>query len=62
MSDLSKEFSNFYLFNGIKDQDNNKIKYCKNLFENKCINENCELFYGYNNILEYCTGALLKYY
>ena len=49
MSDLSKEFSNFDLFNEIKDEDNNKIKYCKNFLENKCIDENCELFHGYNN-------------
>ena len=49
MSDLSKEFANFDLFNEIKDEDNNKIKYCKNFLENKCIDENCELFHGYNN-------------
>ena len=49
LSDLDKEFANFDLFNIIKDEDNKKIKYCKNFLENKCINDNCELFHGYNN-------------
>ena len=49
LSDLDKEFANFDLFNSIKDEDNHKIKYCQNFLENKCINEYCELFHGYNN-------------
>jgi len=52
LSDLDKEFANFDLFNPIKDEDNQKIKYCKNFLENKCINDDCELFHGYNNNFE----------
>lgn len=49
MNDLNKEFANFDLFNEIKDSDNNKIKYCKNFLNNRCVNEDCEFFHGYNN-------------
>ena len=52
LSDLNKEFANFDLFNEIKDEDNQKIKYCKNFLENKCRDEDCELFHGYNNNFE----------
>jgi WD40 repeat protein len=52
MHDLNEEFSNFDLFNEIKDGDNHKIKYCKNFLENKCRDEDCELFHGYNNNFE----------
>jgi len=52
LSDLNKEFDNFDLFNEIKDGDNQKIKYCKNFLENKCRDEDCELFHGYNNNFE----------
>ena len=49
MSDLNMEFENFDLFNEIKDGNNQKIQYCKNFLENKCVNLNCGLFHGYNN-------------
>ena len=52
LSELNKEFDNFDLFNEIKDEDNQKIKYCKNFLENKCRDEDCELFHGYNNNFE----------
>ena len=52
LTDLNKEFANFDLFNEIKDGDNHKIKYCKNFLENKCRDEDCELFHGYNNNFE----------
>ena len=49
MFDLNMEFENFDLFNEIKNGNNQKIKYCKNFLENKCVNLNCELFHGYNS-------------
>ena len=49
MSQLNEAFSNFDLFNEIKDEDNKKIKYCQNFLENKCIDHYCELYHGYNN-------------
>jgi len=49
MHDLNEEFSNFDLFNEIKDEDNKKINYCKNFLDNKCIDKDCELYHGYNN-------------
>ena len=49
MNELNKEFADFDLFSEIKDSDNNKIKYCKNFLNNKCVNDDCELFHGYNN-------------
>ena len=49
MFDLNMEFANFDLFNEIKDENNQKIKYCRNFLDNKCVNSNCELFHGYNS-------------
>ena len=49
MNDLNKIFEDFDLFSEIKDSYNNKIKYCKNFLNNKCVDEDCELFHGYNN-------------
>ena len=53
--ELNKEFDNFDLFNGIKDENNKQIKYCQNFLNNKCINEDCEFFHGYNNNLKNIT-------
>ena len=55
LNDLNKEFDNFDLFNEIKDENNNQIKFCKNFLNNRCINEDCELFHGYNNNLKNIT-------
>ena len=59
--DLNKEFENFDLFNEIKGQNNQKINYCKNFLENKCIDENCELYHGYNNNFKNIT-RIFNYY
>ena len=61
ISDLDKEFSNFVLFNDIKDKNGDKIHYCKNFLENKCIDRNCELYHGYNNNLKNIT-RIFNYY
>jgi WD40 repeat protein len=61
ISDLDKEFSNFDLFNDIKDKNGDKIHYCKNFLENKCIDRNCGLYHGYNNNLKNIT-RIFNYY
>ena len=58
---LNEEFSNFDLFNEIKDEDNKKINYCKKFLENKCLNKNCELYHGYNNNFKNIT-RLFNFY
>ena len=59
--DLNKEFSNFDLFNDIKDEYNKKINYCKKFLDNKCIDKYCELYHGYNNNLKNIT-RIFNYY
>ena len=61
INDLNQEFSDFDLFNGIKDENNKKINYCRNFLENKCININCGLFHGYNNNFKNIT-KIFNYY
>ena len=55
LNDLNKEFENFTLFNEVNDENNKKISYCKEFFENKCPFKQCPRFHGYNDNLENIT-------
>ena len=53
--DLNKEFENFTLFNEVKDEKNRRIHYCKDFLENRCLNNSCPLYHGYNDNLKNIT-------
>ena len=55
ISDLNKEFENFTLFNEVKDEKNEKLRYCKDFLENKCLSRQCPYYHGYNDNLKNIT-------
>ena len=50
--DLNQEFENFTLFNEVKDEKNKKINYCKDFLQDKCKQNPCPLYHGYNDNLK----------
>jgi hypothetical protein len=55
LDQFNKEFSNFDIFNEVKNENNKKISYCKFFLNNKCLNKHCTYFHGYNNNLKNIT-------